>query len=208
MARALSSPGAEGVADTGEPTERRIVDAATRLFGERGYHAVGMRELADAVGLRPASLYNHYGSKVELLFAIAHGTMVELHEGAQAAVARHEEPRERLRAWVEWHVGYHAANRERAKVADEQLGALDAARLAEVVAARDAYADLVKGLLDAGREAHGWVVPHRSVLTNAITTMCTAVDGWFRPEGALSAQEVGALYADFVLAGLERGAAG
>ena len=207
MPRALSRverpPGA-AVADF---TEQRIVDAATRLFGERGYHAVGMRELADAVGIRPASLYNHYRSKQELLFAIAHGTMTALDEGARAAIAAHEQPRERLRAWIVWHVLYHAEHRERAKVADEQLRALDEERRAAVVAARDAYEALVKGLLDAGRDAHGWTVPHRSVLTNAITTMCTGVDGWFREDGPLTAAEAAALYADFVLAGLERGRA-
>lgn len=207
MPRALSSLEREPGEDAADSTEQRIVDAATRLFAERGYHAVGMRELADAVGLRPASLYNHYRSKQELLFAIAYGTMAALDAGARAAVAAQPTPREQLRAWVVWHVLYHARHPERAKVADEQLRALDDEHRAAVVAARDAYEALVKGLLDAGREAHGWSVPHRSVVTNAITTMCTAVDGWFRAEGPLTAEQVADVYADFVLAALERGAA-
>ncbi len=48
-------------------------------------------------------------------------------------------------------------------------------------------------------------MPHRSVVTNAITTMCTAVDGWFREDGPLSAREIADIYADLVLAALERG---
>jgi AcrR family transcriptional regulator len=203
----LSSLERQPGADVADSTEQRIVEAATRLFAARGYHAVGMRELAEAVGLRPASLYNHYASKQELLFGIAHGTMTALDEGARAAIAAHAAPREQLRAWVVWHVLYHARHPERAKVADEQLRALDDEHRAEVVAARDAYEGLVKGLLDAGREAHGWVVPHRSVVTNAITTMCTAVDGWFRADGPLTAEQVAELYADFVLSALERGPA-
>jgi AcrR family transcriptional regulator len=184
-------------------TQERILDAATRLFSERGYHAVGMRELADAVGVRPASLYNHCASKQELLFRIAHGTMTALHDGALRAVGDEPDARARLRAWVVWHVTYHAQHRAAAKVADEQFQALDAGRLAEVLAARDAYERLVKGLIDDGVAAHGWVVPHRSVVTNAITTMCTAVDGWFRDDGPLSAEQVAEIYADLVLAALE-----
>ena len=127
--------------------------------------------------------------------------MAALDAGARAAVAAQPTPREQLRAWVVWHVLYHARHPERAKVADEQLRALDDEHRAAVVAARDAYEALVKGLLDAGREAHGWSVPHRSVVTNAITTMCTAVDGWFRAEGPLTAEQVADVYADFVLGG-------
>ena len=73
-----------------------------------------------------------------------------------------------------------------------------------MLAARDAYERLVKGLIDDGVAAHGWVVPHRSVVTNAISTMCTAVDDWFREDGPLTAEQVAAIYADLVLAALER----
>ena len=166
-----------------------------------------MRELAEAVGIRPASLYNHCASKQELLFTIAHGTMTELREGAEASIAGQPDARSRLRAWVVWHVTYHALHRERAKVADGQFRALDAERLDAVLAARDAYERLVKGLIDDGVTAHGWIVPHRSVVTNAISTMCTAVDDWFREDGPLSAEQVAAIYADLVLAALERPAA-
>ncbi len=151
-----------------------------------------MRELADAVGIRPASLYNHCASKQELLFTIAHGTMTELREGAEAAIAGQPDARGRLRAWVVWHVTYHARHRDRAKVTDGQFRALDAERLDAVLAARDAYERLVKGLIDDGVSAHGWVVPHRSVVTNAISTMCTAVDDWFREDGPLTADQVAA----------------
>ena len=55
------------------PAQRRrdaIVTAAARFFAERGYAAVGMRDVAEAVGVRGASLYHHFASKEEILFAI------------------------------------------------------------------------------------------------------------------------------------------
>jgi AcrR family transcriptional regulator len=204
MAATVSSTSPPASGSPPSTTHERILDAATRLFSERGYHAVGMRELAEAVGLRPASLYNHCASKQDLLFRIAHGTMTALREGALQAIGDEPDARARLRAWVVWHVTYHAQHRSEAKVTDEQFHALDDERLAEVLAARDAYERLVRGLIDDGVAAHGWVVPHRSIVTNAITTMCTAVDGWFREDGPLSAGEVADIYADLVLAALER----
>ena len=38
-------------------TKGRIVEAAFGLFAERGYHAVSVRDIAAAVGVKDASLY-------------------------------------------------------------------------------------------------------------------------------------------------------
>lgn len=47
-----------------------IIVQAARLFKEKGYKAASMRELAAAVGVEAASLYNHIDSKNDLLNAI------------------------------------------------------------------------------------------------------------------------------------------
>jgi len=44
----------------------RILDVAEGLFQERGYTAVAMRDIAEAAGMRTASLYYHFPSKEEL----------------------------------------------------------------------------------------------------------------------------------------------
>ncbi len=49
------------------PTRDRIVEAALRLFSERGTTAVSMRELADAAGVTVPGLYYHFASKAELI---------------------------------------------------------------------------------------------------------------------------------------------
>jgi TetR/AcrR family transcriptional regulator, cholesterol catabolism regulator len=47
-----------------------ITQKASALFKEKGYSSTSMRELAEAVGVEAPSLYNHIGSKSELLQAI------------------------------------------------------------------------------------------------------------------------------------------
>jgi AcrR family transcriptional regulator len=49
------------------PTRDRIVEAALRLFAERGTTAVSMRELADAARVTVPGLYYHFASKAELI---------------------------------------------------------------------------------------------------------------------------------------------
>ncbi len=44
-----------------------ILSVAARLFRERGYSAVSMRDIAQALDIKAASLYNHIKSKQEIL---------------------------------------------------------------------------------------------------------------------------------------------
>lgn len=51
------------------PRNRRalIIDAASALFYQRGYSAVSMSDIADAVAIRPSALYRHFPGKQQLL---------------------------------------------------------------------------------------------------------------------------------------------
>lgn len=184
-------------------TDQRILEAATALFSERGYHGTSMREVAAAVGIKAGSLYNHFPGKEELLFQIARGVMVELLEGGRAAIAGREDAAGKLRALVRWHVVYHAEKRSRARVADEQLHALGPGRRAQVVEVRDEYTQLFKEILEQGRTESGWLVPDLSVITFAIGGMCTFVDAWYREDGPLAPAEIAEMYADFILSAVE-----
>ncbi len=51
-------------------TRQRVLDEAARLFREHGYAATTLGDIAEAAGLRTASLYYHFGSKEDLVEAI------------------------------------------------------------------------------------------------------------------------------------------
>ncbi len=51
-------------------TKDRILAESLRLFSERGYGEVSIAEIADAVGIRPPSIYKHFGSKREIFDSI------------------------------------------------------------------------------------------------------------------------------------------
>lgn len=54
----------------GAVTAARILDAAEELFAERGYAGTTLRDVAERVGLRIPSLYNHFPSKDALYAAV------------------------------------------------------------------------------------------------------------------------------------------
>ena len=48
-------------------TKERIFESAIDLFAEKGFDAASMREIAERVGIKKASLYSHYNSKDQIL---------------------------------------------------------------------------------------------------------------------------------------------
>jgi AcrR family transcriptional regulator len=81
----------------GARTAARILDAAEELFAERGYAGTTLRDVADRVGLRIPSLYNHFASKDALYAAVLArgiGPVVELLSAlAEAPEAERNDPR-------------------------------------------------------------------------------------------------------------------
>ena len=48
-------------------TKEQILEASLDLFSVKGYEATSISQIADAVGLRKASLYSHFESKQDIL---------------------------------------------------------------------------------------------------------------------------------------------
>lgn len=59
-------------------TKERIFEVALELFAQKGFDAVSMREIAEAVGIKKASLYSHFSGKDDLLEKIFEYPMARL----------------------------------------------------------------------------------------------------------------------------------
>jgi TetR/AcrR family transcriptional regulator, cholesterol catabolism regulator len=88
---------------TSEARERVLV-AAERLFSERGYAAVTMKDVAAALGMRQASLYHHVPAGKEHLFIEVTQRGFARHSTGlrQALEAAQPVLREQLRAAAHW----------------------------------------------------------------------------------------------------------
>lgn len=64
-----------------------ILDAAAVVFAERGYFNATMKDIADRLGMRPASLYHYYPSKETALEAMCRVSAVEFCERLRAVIA-------------------------------------------------------------------------------------------------------------------------
>ncbi len=85
---------------------QRILDAAEACFVERGYSAMTLRDIADELGIKQASLYYHFPAGKEQLFvAMAERLFTRHHAGLEAALAGAEgDLRAQLDAVAGWFV--------------------------------------------------------------------------------------------------------
>ena len=81
-----------------------LLEAAARLFDERGYHGTSIRDIARATGVTPGAIYSHHASKAALLLAVYEEGVRRIAERVEEAVAREASPRARLGAAAEAHV--------------------------------------------------------------------------------------------------------
>ncbi len=67
---------------------RQIVDAAVRLFIEKGFHKTTTRQIAAAAKMPIGSMYEYVASKEEILFLVCEAIHAEVERGVIEAMAR------------------------------------------------------------------------------------------------------------------------
>ncbi len=80
----------------GKNAREEILDAAAELFTSQGYASTSTRAIADAVGVRQASLYHHFATKDDILEALLTGTVDEPLELAGDLLRESSPPAPRL----------------------------------------------------------------------------------------------------------------
>jgi AcrR family transcriptional regulator len=76
----------------------QLLNAAARLFCQRGFHATSMRDIAKAVDMLSGSIYYHFNSKQEMLLAVYAEGARRIGALVDAAVEREADPWKRLEA--------------------------------------------------------------------------------------------------------------
>ncbi len=94
--------------------KEEIQTAAARLFGEKGFAGCSVRDIASAVGLGAASLYNHMGSKDDLLTTICFHCANEFLEGMEVIDRMEAGPAEKIRLLIRLHI--HIALNDKSSV--------------------------------------------------------------------------------------------
>ncbi len=171
-------------------TKTSLRREALRLFSERGYSAVSMRELAEAVGMRQGGIYNHFASKQALLADLMATHIRALLAAHDEAMEGRGSPREQLAAFVRHHVDYHLDFPQDVFLAYLELRNLEPENRLEIVALRDRYELALRNILSKGQAEGTFTLADPAIHARLLLSMLTGATGWYRESGPLSREEV------------------
>ncbi len=89
---------------------RHVTETSLRLFSHHGYEAVSIEMICGSAGISVGSLYHHFDSKAGVAAAIYAEAIRRYHEPLLAVVAREPNARDGIRALVEAHHAWVAAD--------------------------------------------------------------------------------------------------
>lgn len=131
----------------------RILDAATRLFAERGFEATSLQSVADAVGIRKPSLLYHFPSKDELRRAVLDKLLSHWNRVLPKLLMAATSGREQFDAIIKETVAFFTADRDRARLLLRE--ALDRPKemRALIIGHVQPWANVVSDYIRRGRDA-------------------------------------------------------
>jgi AcrR family transcriptional regulator len=106
MNRKSSHPAAKAVSRSrrpaiSDPTREKLLDAAGRIFADRGYQAATVREICDAAGENVAAIHYHFGDKLGLYTQVVQQSMQAAEiEAIRTALNLNSPPQDVLRAVI------------------------------------------------------------------------------------------------------------
>lgn len=177
----------------------QIAEAAMELFDERGYHATGMEDIASAVGMRASSLYNHYGSKQEVLADIAISSMEALLRFHATGYSPMKTSADKLFASMKYHTIFHAEQARRARIVNSEIRALQEPSRSIVVQMRRDYVARWMAIVREGIDSGVFVADDVKIVSWALIDMGIGVSQWYAEGGRLSSEELGDMYGRIAL---------
>lgn len=186
-----------------QTTKEKVKQTAQKLFREKGYAAVGMRELAKEVGIQAPSLYNHYKSKDDILREICMDMAAQFFTAFDAAIATEQKAGRQLRAVIRAHIGVIAANMDSAEVFFQEWIFLEQPALGKFKKMRLEYETKFRDILDKGIRKKEIKKVNTKLATFAIFSALNATYDFMRSTEKLSQEQMADELADLLLKGLK-----
>lgn len=176
----------------------RIQHIAAKLFADRGFKAVGVAEIGDAVRLGRGALYYYIKSKEELLFNIVVRYIEDLVIFGQAALHSENDPRERIRLLSHYLMRVIAQNLAEMTVCFREADALTGQRHKIISDLHQQYQDIwCKTFKDGENQGSFKTLP--LVAIKGILGMYFYSFLWLKPNGKHSSDEIAEIFSDMVL---------
>ncbi len=184
--------------------KEEILDAARHLISERGYLATSMRDLAEALSIKPASLYSHYRAKEDMLWEIALRCATTFHERVLPLAQLPLPASERLHRMLQAHVATIIELRDASAIFFREWRNLEETRRTAYSAHIKTYELGFTRVIEAGIAAGEFREVQPTWATYSLLSSANWVQRWYKPDRGASPGSIAQEIADFGLGGLRK----
>jgi TetR/AcrR family transcriptional regulator, cholesterol catabolism regulator len=165
-----------------------IIKNASALFRIKGFNATSMRHLADAVGVEAPSLYNHIGSKSELLQAICFKVANEFTTQLDEAEKTNSSTIKKIEQIIRFHITMMVDEFDEVFVANHEWKQLEEPFLSTFLNQRRSYEKRLIALFETGIQKKELknINPYVAVLT--ILSAVRGLEFWQRHKKNINAK--------------------
>lgn len=205
--RALARPG------PAEDGRRQILDAAAKVFAEKGYLATTIDAIADELGATKGRVYHYYRGKAEVfLDVVVTGMQDLLEQMAPIAADATLSPTERLASMARRHATQMMLRNYGQRVSVHALEmrsigeiAIHTDVLAEVFRLRREYEQLFVDAVDAGVVSGEFACPDSHLAVKATLGSLNWIPIWYAPERSTpdDVERVAEAFATFIVSGMK-----
>jgi AcrR family transcriptional regulator len=195
---------AEGTRPARKRRDGEVLDAAEKVFYERGYADATVQDVADELGILKGSLYHYIRNKEDLLYWL----LEDIHEEVQeildeVTLVEGLDALERLALYVRRQVRFNAEHLPRVAIYYNDVDRLSEERREDIFARRKVHERFVANLIsEAQRDGQADGSLDARVLTNCIFGTVIWTYKWYHPGGSVSREKLASVCADFVLGGV------
>lgn len=163
-----------------------------------------MRDLAEALDIKPASLYSHYRGKDEILWEIAQRCAGEFLAKITPIAAADTAPLYRLERMLQGHIEVMIANRTASAVFFREWKNLPEPRRSEFALLIARYEGLFLQVLQEGMDDGSLAPASTQLLMRSLLAATNWLPRWYHDEGALSLETIKQVLSHTLLFGLIR----
>jgi AcrR family transcriptional regulator len=184
--------------------KEQIFTEALRLMRRKGYLNTSMRDIASAVEIEAASLYNHLKNKEELLESTCFGLAADLELGIKEVNDIYFDAIQKLRIAVKNHIAVITRNLDATHLFVHEWRHLTAEKRTLFISKRDAYeGEFRKIMLLGNREGLFKDVDAKFATLTVLATL-NWVGEWYKPDGEMQPSEIADNLTNFILSGLQK----
>ena len=179
---------------------QEVIEAAVRVFHQKGYASASIQDVAAEVGVLKGSLYHYIDSKEDLLARVFEDSAGHFMEMLDRASGLDERPVERLHSFARSCSLWYLRNIERVGIYATEWKHLTGKRRKEVMKIREEYGRRLGNLIGEVKEA-GEAAPDLDVnfATYFIFGALNGLPDWYRRRGPDPAEKIADAYADLIV---------